>query len=262
MLERTTVLVDGLQEKDASKTELSIVIPVYNQERLIGSSLNRIRSSIEKISKSFEIVVVNDGSSDRTLQILEVERANDSRLKIISYTPNVGKGYAVKKGILESKGELVLFIDGDLDISEDSIKDYFAKLKDHDLVISSKYHPLSKVRAPLSRRFLSKAFSLLVRIAVGIKVKDTQSGLKAGNGRILREIFKVMTVERYAFDVELLAIATALKLEIAELPVQINLDRRFKVKEIAKMFVDVMRISFRFRIKHWYQKQLQGYMHR
>lgn len=240
-----------------SKVQISLVIPVYNQEKNISISLARIKKVLDSCLISYEIVIVDDGSIDNTLQILKAEQASDPRVRLVSYDQNRGKGHAVKTGILESKGSVVMFTDGDLDISPDSIRDYVKELEMCDLVIASKRHPLSKVHSTFSRKFLSRAFNLLVRISVGIRVKDTQSGLKAGNGDVLRTIFRVMLVRRYAFDVELLAIATALGLTIKELPVQLTLDRRFKVRDIARMFVDVAGISYRFRVKRWYQKQLR-----
>ena len=122
--------------------------------------------------------------------------------------------------------------------------------------LASKRHPQSKVYAPLSRRFLSRMFNLLVQLSVGIKIKDTQSGLKAGNGPALRTIFSVMLVKRYAFDVELLTITTAMNLSIRELPIGIKLDHNFRIQDIAKILLDVTAISYRHRIRRWYQRQL------
>ncbi len=239
------------------KLQVSIVIPVYNQARAISASLARIKKVLEPTGLNYELVVVNDGSRDETLEVLRKEQAMDPRVRVLSYDINMGKGYAVKTGIVETKGELVMFTDGDLDISPNIISEYIRQLEDCDLVIASKRHPLSKYDAPASRKFLSRAFNLVVRVLTGIKIKDTQAGLKAGNGPALRAIFKLMLVKRYAFDVELLTIASLLKMQIREMPVEIDLDRKFKVRDIARMFVDVLAISYRHRMKRWYQKQLK-----
>ncbi|MEM2139814.1 glycosyltransferase [Nitrososphaera sp.] len=236
---------------------ISIVIPVYNQEENVIKALERIGCVLDAAFVDYELVVVNDGSTDRTLEVLKKEELSNQKLRVVSYARNRGKGFAVKTGVLESRGNAIIFTDGDLDISPEIISDYIKELESSDLVIASKLHPSSKVKAPFSRRFLSRAFNLLVRMAVGIKVKDTQSGLKAGNGDVLRTIFKVMLVKRYAFDVELLTIAATLDLKIKELPIEINLGRRFKIRDVARMFVDVMGISYRYRVRRWYQKQLQ-----
>jgi dolichol-phosphate mannosyltransferase len=239
-----------------SQAQISVVIPVHNQEREISVLLAKIKEILNSTLQSYEIVVVNDGSYDNTLQILQKEELIDSHIKIISYTPNRGKGHAVKTGVMQASGNIVIFVDGDFDISHNKIKEYIGELKNCDLVIASKRHPQSKVYAPLSRKFLSRMFNLLVQLSIGIKIKDTQSGLKAGNGAALRTIFSVMLVRRYAFDVELLTIATAMNLNIKELPIEIKLDHNFKIQDIAKMLLDVTAISYRHRIRRWYKRQL------
>ncbi|MEW6603510.1 MAG: glycosyltransferase [Thermoproteota archaeon] len=238
------------------RIQLSVVIPVYNQQSNISSSLSRIKQILDSALIQYELVLVNDGSQDDTLKILKNEERVDSRIRVISYTPNMGKGFAVKTGVVQSRGDIIIFTDGDLDISPDVIANYIKELTDFDMVIASKRHPLSVVDAPLSRKILSRAFNLVVQIGTGIKIEDTQAGLKAGKGDVLRKIFSVMVVKRYAFDVELLAIATLLRLQIKELPVTIHLDRRFKIKDIMRMFVDVLGISYRYRIKRWYQERI------
>jgi glycosyltransferase involved in cell wall biosynthesis len=240
-----------------SRSQISVIIPVHNQEKNISTSLRNIKKVLESTSLSYEILVINDGSFDNTLKVLRKQERSDPRIRIISYPSNKGKGYAIKTGVLQSFGKIIIFIDGDLDISPGVIKDYIKELKTCDLVIASKRHPLSRIKAPLSRKILSRMFNLFVQVAVNIKIKDTQAGLKAGNGDILRMIFKVILVKRYAFDVELLAIATDLMLNIKEMPIEMNLDNRFRVCDIAKMFLDLAAISYRYRIKRWYQKQLE-----
>lgn len=250
------IISESISSSRNSSIQISLVIPIYNQEKNAHLALNRIKSVLDLTLLNYEIVAINDGSIDKTLEILQNEQRKDSRIQVVSYFPNRGKGYAVKTGILRSKGKVVVFTDGDLDVSPKTIVDYIKELENCNLVIASKRHPLSKINAPASRKLLSRAFNIVVRILTGIKIKDTQSGLKAGNGDVLRTIFKVMLVKRYAFDVELLAIATALKLSIKEMPVEINLDRGFKLREIVRMFIDVLAISYRSKIRNWYHKQL------
>jgi glycosyltransferase involved in cell wall biosynthesis len=238
-------------------TQISAIVPIYNQARVISYSLSRIREALYLTNLNFEIIVVNDGSSDNTLAILEKERGNDPKMKVISYSQNKGKGYAIKEGVMQSSGDITVFIDGDLDIHPFAIKEYVNELNDCDFVIASKRHPLSRVNAPLSRKVLSRMFNLMVRTATGIKLKDTQSGLKVGYGNLLRDFFKVMNVNRYAFDVELLTIAAMMNLHIKEMPIEINLDHRFGIRQIILMLKDVLNISFRYRITRFYQKRIQ-----
>jgi len=233
---------------------ISIIIPVYNEESNISSILNHIRNILSETFFEYELIVINDGSTDKTEPVLLREQKLDSRVKILSYPRNKGKGHAVKMGVLNSKGDVVCFLDGDLDISPCEIKNYIKELEGCDLVIASKAHPLSVITAPIVRKKLSKIFNIFVRLAVGIDIKDTQSGLKIGDGNALRRIFNVMLVKRYAFDVEMLAIASRLNLKIKESPIKITLDRPFKLREIVHMFIDVLGISYRLRIIRFYQQ--------
>lgn len=234
-------------------TRISVIIPVFNQQKKISYSLDKIKQAVESAFSDYELIVVNDGSTDDTLSILRTIKLLDPHIRIVSYTPNRGKGYAVKQGVLESLGEVVMFLDGDLDISPDSIKDYVERLDRCDLVIASKRHPESSVTIPKSRAFLSGAFHLIIRIGTGISQKDTQAGFKVGEGNIMRTIFKDMRINRYAFDVELLTIASILKLRVQEMPVILKIDKKFKVKEIINMLMDVARITYRYRIVGRYQ---------
>ncbi len=250
----TTTLETSVPTK--SLTQLSVIVPVYNQEIAISALLKKLKEVLNSSLLNYELIVVNDGSSDNTLKILRKEELLDSRLQIISYPRNKGKGYAVKKGIVHTDGDIVLFIDGDLEVSPEAINIYIKELQNYDLVIASKSLPLSKVISPASRKFLSRVFNFYVRIITGLNLKDTQVGLKAAHGDALRAIFSLIHTDRYAFDVELLAIASMAKMSIKELPIEITLNHRLKLNDIAKMFIDVIAISYRMRISRWYHKQL------
>lgn len=236
--------------------DLSIIIPAFNLENRIVIQVQKLKtifnsSLCENIQ--YEIIIINDGSVDKTLDLLKEVAQTDSHIKLISYGQNMGKGYAVREGILKSTGKLTMLLDGDCEISLDSLNDYLNGMQDWDLLIGSKMHPLSTVELPLFRRFLSRAFNALVRCTLDIKVKDTQVGLKVANGILIREIFNHIRVNRYAFDVELLTIATLLGLKIKEMPVDITVKSHFKTKEMAKMFLDVLSIVYRYRILRSYK---------
>lgn len=234
---------------------ISVIVPVFNQESKVSYSLEKIKLAVESAFSNYELIVVNDGSTDNTLTILKGLALTDQHVRVLSYTPNMGKGYAVRHGVLHSHGDAVIFLDGDLDISPNSIKDYVENLSTSDLVIASKRHPKSSITIPQSRAFLSRAFNLIIRVATGIPQKDTQVGFKAGNGEIMRTIFRNMSVKRYAFDVELFTIASILHLKVQEMPVIMKIDRKFNTKEIVNMFLDVTRIWYKYRIAHHYQHE-------
>lgn len=226
----------------------------------LPSGLNKLDNTQKEKSCSstpwYEIVVVNDGSKDATRSIVRRMASADSTIRLISYSVNMGKGYAVKQGVLHSRGKYVMFLDADGEISTEVLATYLELLASADIVIGSKYHPQSIVKAPFSRRFLSKCFQLFVRLMLKTKVSDTQVGLKMGKGDAFRKIFQKVVVRRYAFDVEMLTVASILGLKVAELPVQINLDKPFSSKEIVRTGLDVIGIAFRLRVINWYQKNM------
>ncbi len=236
--------------------QMSVIIPVYNQGKEIAQLVSKIKENLSTNFPNYEIIIIDDGSTDNTLQCLKEEEKLNSELHVISYTPNRGKGYAVREGVLQSSGRLVLFIDGDLEISPEAMNTYVKEIKNYDLVIASKAHPLSTINAPQSRRFLSKAFNFLVRTSVGIQYKDTQSGMKVGKGEVMRAIFKAIVVKRYAFDVELFVVADLFNLGIKEMPTEVNIHKRFKIKEITRMALDLVAITYRLKVSGWYYKRL------
>lgn len=230
--------------------EFSIIVPVYNNQEKIREVIESIRTVLGPSTGNYEIIVVDDGSTDDTLSILQVEQQSDPNIRVLSYPQNVGKGFAVKTGILSCQGAHCIFIDGDLDVSASGLMEYLTELAHWDMVVGSKRHSLSRVAGSRSRKLLSVGFSVLVRLATGISVKDTQTGLKGGNSSALKRIFASMTTSRYAFDVELLMLATKHGLTIKEMPVNITLENRFKIVEIVRMLADVLRISYRYRVQN------------
>lgn len=251
------IVLHGKKTKSIQKNiPLSIIIPVFNEEKNISACLIKIRTLLDLSFNDYEIIVVNDGSTDNTLNVLKKMEHMYSNLKIIHYSENKGKGFAVKTGVNSSQGNIVMFFDGDLNISPNVIKEYIKKLETCDLVIASKRHKHSKIVCSFNRGLLSRVFNLIVQGCTGIKLKDTQSGLKIGNGDALRLIFQCMLVKRYAFDVEMLCIATLFKMKIEEMPIELKLTEKFKIKEIIKMLKDVLAIGYRYRILHWYDRKI------
>jgi glycosyltransferase involved in cell wall biosynthesis len=236
-----------------SEVELSFVVPAFNEEDFIEETLGTIDSVIKKKKLPYEIVVVNDGSKDETLAIIKKYAGRNNHVKVISYSCNLGKGYAVKTGFLQAVGNIVIFADSDMEIDLKIISKYLDALKQGDIVIASKRHIDSRVEVPISRRVLSEAFNGLVRFLTGVPLKDTQSGLKAMRKTAFIDVFPRLAVKRYAFDVELLAVANLYGLKVIEMPVKIKLDANFKPTEMLHMLIDLLGIAYRLRIIHWYQ---------
>jgi glycosyltransferase involved in cell wall biosynthesis len=159
--------------KDRASQVITLIILIFNQQSKISYSLEKIKQAVESSFNSYELIVANDGSTDNTLTILKGIASMDPHVRVLSYNSNRGKGYAVRQGVLQSHEDAVMFLDGDLDNSPDSIKDYYVeRLSTSDLVVASKRHPKSSVTIPKSCAFLSRAFNLLIRMATGIIPKN------------------------------------------------------------------------------------------
>jgi glycosyltransferase involved in cell wall biosynthesis len=239
-----------------TQLELSFVVPAYNEEDFIEEMLGSIDDVIAGKHIPYEILVVDDGSSDNTLARARRYAGKNGHVKVVSYRKNIGKGHAVKTGFLKANGNVVIFADSDMEIDLKVISDYLDALKYGDIVVASKSHCDSHVNVPVSRRILSSVFNSLVRLLTGVPLRDTQSGLKAMNKNAFVNIFPRLAVKRYAFDVELLAVANLYGLKTVEMPVNIKLDAKFKPREMWNMFIDLLGIAYRLRIIHWYEREL------
>jgi dolichyl-phosphate beta-glucosyltransferase len=235
--------------------DLSVIIPSYNVEHTIYTVIKNISKLLEDANVSYEIISVNDGSNDETLTALQ-KLEGKFNLSYISYSENKGKGYAIRTGILRSRGKFVLYTDGDLDISTNFILKYLKYLESYDIAIASKKHPESKVDVIQPRTLLSNLFNFSVRTLTNLSIKDTQVGFKIGQGDIIRKIFNNMVINGSSFDVEFLLIATLLKLKIIELPIEMSIKQHFILKDIMQMLVDLLRISFNYRFSDKYKKIL------
>ena len=238
-----------------TQLELSFVVPAYNEEDFIEDMLGSIDDVIAVKHIPYEILVVDDGSLDSTLAKARKYAGKNGHVRVLSYSENAGKGHAVKTGFMNANGNVVVFADSDMEIDLTVISEYLVALKYGDIVIASKKHSESKVDVPVSRRILSEAFNSLVRIFTGLPIRDTQSGLKAMKKDAFIDIFPKLAVKRYAFDVELLAVANLYGLKVVEMPVNIKLDAKFKPKQMMHMFIDLLGIAWRLRITHWYQRE-------
>ncbi len=231
---------------------VSVVMPVYNGESVIEKSINDVEQKLVDLGVSYEIIVVNDGSKDATRQVLN--SVKNSKVRVLNYDVNQGKGFALNIGALNAVSDYVVFLDGDSQININVLGHFILALDHADIVIGSKLHPDSVVDVPVLRRFLSLGFNILVRLLTGINLWDTQVGFKAFRRETLRDIMKLVSVRKYAFDVEVLAIATLLKKRIIVVPVEIYGDALFSVRNIVRMLIDVLGIAYRLRVKRWYQK--------
>ena len=235
--------------------ELSFVIPAYNEERFIEDTLGKLDLVIKDRMLQYEVVVVDDGSQDKTYSRAKKYAKKNAHVRVLRFLKNRGKGYAVRTGSMEALGDIVVFVDSDMEIDLRTIIEYVEALDHGDIVIASKWHPESNVRIPLVRKILSRSFNVFVKILTNASLKDTQVGLKVMKRIAVDTIFPRLAVKRYAFDVELLAVANLYGLKVVEMPVTLKLDAPFKVKEALRMFIDLLGIAYRLNVIHWYQHE-------
>jgi len=236
--------------------QLSLVMPAYNEERTIEEVVSRVDNVVKEMGLRYELIVVDDGSIDKTRIKVRNYARNNGHVKVVGYNKNVGKGYALMTGFLHAIGDKVVFVDSDADINPRDIAHYVDALRGADVVVGSKWHPQSKVEAPLLRKVLSHGFNVLVKLLVGLRLSDTQTGLKALRRRALVNVFPRLTVKRYAFDVEMLALANLLRLKVVELPINVRLRSLLSFEEVWKMFLDLLGITYRLKVLRWYQRAL------
>jgi glycosyltransferase involved in cell wall biosynthesis len=240
---------------------LSVVVPVFNQAASIVANLEVIRERVgSALGDDFEIVVVSDGSIDATEDEL-VASAPEGAFRVFHYDRNLGKGYAVKLGSLEARGRWIGFVDADLDLDPQSLAEYVrvAERDDQDFAIGSKRHPESVVTYPRSRVVASWTFQQLVRLLFRLKVRDTQVGLKVFRREVAEQVLPLLLVKRYAFDIELLAVARAFGFgRIVEMPVRLEYQftgSGVRSSAVLRALVDTAAIFYRLRILHYYQRQ-------
>lgn len=242
--------------------KFSLIIPVYKQEKVIKKDIESTVATLATTSIAFEIVVVIDGRLDRSWQ--EAKKVNDSRVKVVGYKTNRGKGYAVRYGFSNATGDVIGFKDAGGDLKVDSLPLMLAQFEFQkaDIVLGSKRHPDSKVFYPMSRKILSWGYQQFTRLLFGLNVSDTQVGMKIYRRAVLEDVLPRLLVKQFAFDIEMLAVAYHLGYrKIYEAPVEINL---FLTKStilggrllntIYHMLHDTLAVFYRLRILRYYDE--------
>ncbi|WP_051689012.1 glycosyltransferase family 2 protein [Butyrivibrio sp. AE2032] len=240
---------------------LSIVVPAYNEGEHIYDNLMTIDKALSAFASDYEIIAVNDGSRDNTGAEVKRAAADNPNIKDFGYDKNRGKGGAVSWGAINSKGDIVGFIDADLDLSPNLISGYYKEMiaTGSDVVIGSKMHKDSKLEYPPARKLFSFCYFVMLKVLFGLKCHDTQTGLKLYKGSLIREIAPLRRIDGYAFDIELLALASRKKAKLTEMPVELNYTRnqsfgRIKFRDVWKMFTDTWKIWWNLRVRKNYFK--------
>jgi glycosyltransferase involved in cell wall biosynthesis len=229
--------------------ELSIVIPAFNEELRLPVTLAEISAYIRASKRETEVIVVDDGSTDRTADLANSFRGEIQRLRVVANDRNRGKGYSVRHGMMEARGRNVLFTDADLSAPIAETDKLLAALADNDVAIGSRAldRRLISVHQSVFREYAGIIFNFIVRVILRLPFVDTQCGFKAFRRERCRVIFQQQRIERFGFDPELLYLARHHGLSAAEIPVRWAHSPATKVsmlRDSVQMFLDVFIIRW------------------
>ncbi len=232
--------------------KISVVVPAYNEANRILPSLERIGAYMVQHHPDHELLVVDDGSTDGTAAAVERCRDRANHLKVLGYGANRGKGYAVRYGALAATGDVVLFSDADLSTPIEEMEKMLQLIgQGYDLVIGSRAHAHSEIRRhqPFYREIAGKLFNILVRLLVTRNFRDTQCGFKLFRRAPMLPVLRAQRIDGFAFDVEMITLAEAGGLKVAEVPVVwINSPAsRVRLSAAARAYVDLLGIRKRLR---------------
>lgn len=238
-------------ENISNRVYLSVIIPAYNEEKRLPKTLREINNYLRKQGYISEIIVVSDGSNDRTVEVVKNLMPEIKNLKVLEFKERQGKGFGVKQGILEAKGEYRIFTDADNSTSIDQIEKMWPEFEaGYDVVIGSrdvKGAVLSVPQPWLRKVILGGGFKLIRRIIIGLwEIKDTQCGFKGFKEKAAQDIFSRITIRQFGFDPEALVIAKKLSYKIKEIPINWVNDPESKVKfkSVIKMFFETLKIRW------------------
>lgn len=239
-----------LTSRESGDVFLSVVIPAYNEESRIGSTIAKIRVYLSQQAFSYEIMVVDDGSRDKTVELALKALEDLPDYQVLSLRKNCGKGYSVREGMLRARGQTILFSDADLSTPIEELGRFLPWLEqEYEIVIGSRALPDSdiQVRQSLLRESMGKIFNVFVRLLFLPDIKDTQCGFKLFSRDAARMIFPLLCTSGFSFDVEALVLAHKLGYRIKQVPIVWRNSGQSKVKIISsslKMFFDLCRIWF------------------
>lgn len=239
--------------------KLSIIMPAYNEEKLIYHSLISTLDIVGEFVSDFEIVAVNDGSRDNTLKEMKRAADTDSRIRIISSEKNRGKGNAIISGVSQAEGQYVAFVDADLELNPSQLEGYLEKMiaENKDVVIGCKFHKDSQLEYPFKRKIISAGYYIMLLVLFHLNVRDTQTGLKVFKMEALKPVAHLIRTSGFAYDIELLVALHRRGCTIAQMPVRVEYVRdgaskRIGFKDIVNVFKDTFAIFYRVYFKHYY----------
>lgn len=237
---------------------LSLIVPVYKQEKTIIDNLKFIKQVLDKIRYDYEIIVVIDGFIDKAFE--KIKKANIEKVVCIGYEKNLGKSFAIRLGMSEAKGDYVMFIDSGMEIDPNGISMLLEHMEwyDADIIVGSKRHLASQVHYSAQRKILSYGYYFLVKFLFGIRVHDTQAGIKIFKKNVLQKILPRLVEKKFAGDLEILVVAYGLGFtRIYEAPIKLDftlssVTSAATLHSIMHILIDTLAIFYRKNILKYY----------
>lgn len=240
--------------------DVSIIIPTYNEESHIANTIQETCETMERFHIPHEVIIVDDGSTDNTSMEASKAASSFDNVKVVHYSQNSGKGNAIKYGCRFVSGDLVTFLDADLELHPNQLPTLFKYMKkyDADIVVGSKRHPESRIDYPINRKLLSLAYLLIVKILFRLPISDTQLGLKLYRREVIDSIMPKILVKRFAYDIEILANARYSGYKMVDAPIVLHYYRkkgRIKIKDMLMIANDTIAVFYRLYILKYYNKK-------
>jgi len=241
------------------KEKISIVIPVYNEADVIKRNLEEVKNTFDEFGCEYEIIAIDDGSKDASYQILKRLEKDIPNLVVKRNSKNFGKGRALKKAFKYTSGDLVVWLDADLDLHPFQVKTFYdiMRLDEADVVVGSKLHPNSKLYYPFLRKVITLGYYSMVWVLFSLPCRDTQTGLKLFKRKVLEKVFPRILIKKFAFDLEVLVNAQYLGFKIVEAPIVVENRRnsyRIGIKSILNVFWDTLAVWYRMYILKYYDR--------
>lgn len=237
-----------MASQSSAQVYVSLIIPAFNEEARIGKSLDRILAFLKSEPYLSEVIIVDDGSRDGTLELVRQRYGNHERVEIHRQSQNLGKGGAVQQGMLLGKGEYLFFSDADLSVPIELLPLFLARLEDNcDVAIGTrqKAGALIEIHQPYYREFMGSVFTRLSNWILGLRISDFTCGFKGFRREAAKDLFSRQRLKNWSFDAEILYLARLRDNRVQEIPVTWRDDRATKVKlwrDVFTSFIGLVKI--------------------